>query len=185
MRKRKNMEQRPLQHFFPTLQDLLASPTQSEGKQWVVGAVIVNARNQVFVQKRSLDRRLFPGCWDLVGGHVEPEETLETALRREIQEETGWQLLRILALVDFSDWDAGANDKRQEADFLVEVAGDLEHPQLEWSKHTEFRWVGFDELELLKENRSSSDSFIYDVVKNSLERGLTHLEERKTSSEAV
>jgi 8-oxo-dGTP pyrophosphatase MutT (NUDIX family) len=128
---------------------------------------------------------LFPGCWDIIGGHVEPNETLEITLRREIQEETGWQLLRILAVVDFSEWDAGDNGTRQEADFLVEVAGDLENPQLEWSKHTEFRWVSFDELELLKENRSSSDSFIYDVVKSGLERGISLHEERKTPSEAM
>src|SRR5262245_55630564 len=110
----------------PPLEEILAAPAQSEGKQWVVGAIIINAHQQAFVQKRSLDRRLFPGCWDIVGGHVELNETLEMALRREIQEETGWQLLRILDVVTFLEWDAGDNKRKQEADFLVEVAGDLE-----------------------------------------------------------
>jgi 8-oxo-dGTP pyrophosphatase MutT (NUDIX family) len=44
------------------------------------------------VHRRSWDRRTFPGCWDIVGGHVEAGEDLLTALNREVEEETGWQL---------------------------------------------------------------------------------------------
>ncbi|WPO69906.1 NUDIX hydrolase [Streptomyces sp. KN37] len=40
-------------------------------------------------------RRLFPDCWDIVGGHVEPGESLLDTLAREVAEETGRHLRRV------------------------------------------------------------------------------------------
>src|SRR5581483_4639386 len=97
----------------------LQAKAESSGKQCLVGAVIINRQGQAFVQKRSLTRKLWPGCWDLVGGHVEPGETLEEALRREIREETGWKLARINAIIDVYDGKTGNGDEIYEVDFLV------------------------------------------------------------------
>ena len=151
--------------------ELMAAQAQAEAeeRQCVVGAIIVNARGQVFVQKRSANRRLFPNCWDSVGGHVEPGETLEETLRREIREETGWELSRILTQVGLFDWEDEQGGKRREFDYLVQVEGDLEHPQLEWTKNSEFRWIGPDEVDLLRENRSEYDTLLFGVVKRALE----------------
>jgi 8-oxo-dGTP pyrophosphatase MutT (NUDIX family) len=49
-------------------------------RQCVVGALIVDGRGRVFVHRRSLQRRLFPRCWDTVGGQVEAGEDLLAAL---------------------------------------------------------------------------------------------------------
>lgn len=150
---------------------LLAMQTQAEiaGRQCVVGAVVINVDGRAFVQKRSASRRLFPGCWDLIGGHVEPGETLEAALRREIREETGWELSQIVKVISEFDWETEQRGRRHEIDFLVQVDGDLEHPQIEWSKNSEFRWIGLDEIDLLKENRQLADIIVYEIVKMGLE----------------
>jgi 8-oxo-dGTP diphosphatase len=149
----------------------LQAQAEAEGRQCVVGAVIINGRQQAFVQKRAANRHLFPNCWDLIGGHVEAGERLAEALQREIREETGWELSHILRLICISDWEVTQDDKRRELDFLVQVSGDLEHPQLEWTKNSEFCWIGLNDLELLQEGRQPEDTFTYNVVKQGLEGG--------------
>lgn len=53
-----------------------------------VGALLLRD-GQVLLALRALHKRLAPGRWDLPGGHVEPGETPEQALWRELAEETG------------------------------------------------------------------------------------------------
>jgi 8-oxo-dGTP diphosphatase len=52
----------------------------------VVAAVILNEDGAVYLQKRP-EGKSYAGKWELPGGKVEEGETLEEALRREIQEE--------------------------------------------------------------------------------------------------
>jgi 8-oxo-dGTP pyrophosphatase MutT (NUDIX family) len=96
-----------------------------------VGALIRDQRSRVYVHRRSPDRRLFPGIWDVVGGPLEPGESPEQALAREIEEETGWTLDRIEAVIAEWEWDvderhtvdAAARFRRYERDYLVEGSG--------------------------------------------------------------
>lgn len=144
----------------------------AQGRECVVAGLMIRGDGRTFVQKRSANRRLFPECWDIVGGHVEAGETLYTALAREIEEETGWTLRRIVDLVTVFDWSTeehGRPQAKREFDFLVEVDGDLAQPQIEAEKFSEWRWVGSDEVELLKENRNADDQVIYQVVTQALE----------------
>ncbi|WP_427893140.1 NUDIX domain-containing protein [Kribbella sp. GL6] len=43
----------------------------------------------VLLVHRHPERQVYPDCWDLVGGHVEPGESPEEAVRRECLEELG------------------------------------------------------------------------------------------------
>ncbi|MFI0976284.1 NUDIX hydrolase [Streptomyces sp. NPDC021093] len=138
--------------------------TEANEPRRVVGALIRDPYDRIFVQRRSADRRLFPGCWDVVGGAVEEGETLLDALRREIAEETGWQLRRVLARVAHEEW-AADGLRHIESDYVVEVDGDLSSPALERDKHTEFAWLAAEEVSLLDENAQGSGSnFIKGVV---------------------
>ena len=155
----------------PTSAYLAALQTQAEkeGRVCVVGGLIVNPQGQIFVQKRAPDRPLFPGCWDIAGGHVEPGEGLYEALAREIEEETGWRLTQIVVLVEIFDWEATqAQQKQREFDFIVEVEGESTQPRLEAGKFTEFRWVGPEQVALLRENRVADDLVIFNLVQKAL-----------------
>ena len=110
-----------------------------------------------------MTRRLFPGCWDLIGGHVEDDEDVYSALSREIREETGWVLKAVVRELAAKHWNGGTIEY-EERQFIVRVEGELRNPALEKSKVSEFMWVDRANVERLKENRKPGDQLIYDSV---------------------
>jgi 8-oxo-dGTP pyrophosphatase MutT (NUDIX family) len=113
------------------------------------GALILHDDGRIFVQRRSPQRKLFPNYWDIVGGHVEPGESVDDALRREVEEETGWRISVVLGQVGEFRYTGDDGQDRIEQDFLVRVDGNLDRPRLEEGKHTEWCWLAEPELDLL------------------------------------
>lgn len=142
--------------------------SEDKGRQCVAGAVIFSPDNKVFVQKRAAHKRLYPNCWDVVGGHVETGESLLAALKREIFEETGWKFVEATHLIQQVDWAAEDKDTllyRREFDFIVTVEGDLSTPTIETENFTEWCWVSESDLPLLEENKEEGEAFTFDLVR--------------------
>jgi 8-oxo-dGTP pyrophosphatase MutT (NUDIX family) len=113
----------------------------SDPPRYCAGALILDDAGRIFIQRRSAAVPLFAGCWDIVGGHLEPGESAQEALRREIAEETGWALSHILADLGEIEYVGDDGVRRVEQDFLVRVEGDLRKPRLAPAEHTEWRWI--------------------------------------------
>jgi mutator protein MutT len=58
-------------------------------EQHRVVAAILKSDNEVLLCHRSAEKQWYPSVWDFPGGHVEPGEEPEPALRRELREELG------------------------------------------------------------------------------------------------
>lgn len=57
----------------------------------VVHLHVINRQGDLYIQKRALDKDLFPGRWDTaVGGHISYGESIGEALFREAGEELGF-----------------------------------------------------------------------------------------------
>jgi 8-oxo-dGTP diphosphatase len=139
-------------------------PTPHPGEVWVVGAVIRDPLDRIFMQRRSASRHLFPDSWDLVGGHLETGESIHDALAREILEETGWTLSRIVANLGVMDYLGDDGLARREVDFLVEVDGDLGHPTLEAGRHERPLWVSREEALQLLRPKHPGESLVREIV---------------------
>ncbi len=58
-----------------------------------VHVIVFNSKGEILLQKRSLNKDIQPGKWDTaVGGHINPGEAVEKAVKREMNEELGISL---------------------------------------------------------------------------------------------
>ncbi|MBV9832163.1 MAG: (deoxy)nucleoside triphosphate pyrophosphohydrolase [Marmoricola sp.] len=108
----------------------------------VVGAIIVDSLTRptrLLAARRSRPAAL-AGMWEFPGGKVEPGESPESALVRELREELGVE-------VRTGEQAAGRwpiNDDLELLLFLAETtSGTLEHGET----HDEVRWLALDELD--------------------------------------
>lgn len=104
--------------------------------------------------KMADNRGVFPGQWALSGGGVEPGERIEEALRREIREELGEQLI----LSDITPWTFRDDirvktyaDGRQEEIYMIYLIFDCVSANRDICINDEFQdyaWVKPEELAL-------------------------------------
>lgn len=64
------------------------TPDQSQQPLVVVAAALIDAQGRIFVQQRPPEKNM-GGLWEFPGGKLEPGETPEEALIRELREELG------------------------------------------------------------------------------------------------
>ena len=69
-------------------------------RQRIIVCPVIQNEGEFLLCKMASDRGVFPGQWALPGGGMEPGETMEAALRREIMEELGDDLI----ITDIKPW---------------------------------------------------------------------------------
>ena len=110
----------------------------AESLRRVVGAAILR-RGQVLAARRTTPPAA-AGRWEFPGGKIEPGESPDQALAREIHEELG-------CIVSVGDWLPGEvviNDTHLLTVAFATLLGEAEpHPH----EHDQLRWLGVDELE--------------------------------------
>jgi len=60
-------------------------------KAVAVAIALLRREGRWFLQRRDLSSDHLAGAWEFPGGKVEPGESPETALRRELMEELSWE----------------------------------------------------------------------------------------------
>jgi 8-oxo-dGTP diphosphatase len=110
-----------------------------------VGGLLVS-EDRVLLGKRAPTRRVFPGVWDVPGGHGEDEETPEETLVRELAEELG------IVPVEYRELAVLPPITEDPLPFhlycVTRWSGTPRNLQTE--EHTEIAWVELDEVDELE-----------------------------------
>jgi len=144
-----------LSHLNVSPPDLL--PTIPPVTRLAVGAFVfrksqlTNAPPALLLVRRAGGELTFPGLWEVPGGGVEPHETILDAVVREVKEETGLVVGKIIRCCDVEDFQGRRSGRAiRKWQFEVEIGGEGEEVVVvDPVEHDEFRWVREEEVQEL------------------------------------
>lgn len=124
-------------------------------KSQTAGALLFDGHRRVLLGLRAAHKSVAPDCWDIIGGQVEPDETVEQALVREIGEELGVTPTRFWLLGSFVEAAQDGTPKAVHHVFAV-LAWSGGEPRNNSDEHVEVRWFALDDVARL-ENKTPFD----------------------------
>ena len=109
----------------------------------VVGFIVRDGR--IFIAKRAATKSTMPDRFELLGGHLDPGETLGEALKREIREEIGLEV-RVGELIDAFTYESEGMLK-VELCYLCYPEDDAAEPVLNPEDHSTSLWITEGEID--------------------------------------
>lgn len=91
-----------------------------DGVQKIVASAVI-ARDDTFFLARRCQGDFLPGLVELPGGTLEEGEKIFDGLHREILEETGLKITKVVSYIGSFDYLSTSNFKARQFNFLVEV----------------------------------------------------------------
>jgi 8-oxo-dGTP diphosphatase len=105
-----------------------------------VGAIISNSNGQVLLVKRKDNDSFIPSVWEIPGGGVDPGETLQQAVEREVAEETGLSL----SAEGYSVVNTCTYGDTVQYNYHLPLC--LSNPTITLTEHSEYAWVSISDL---------------------------------------
>lgn len=127
-----------------------------KGKKTYADAIIQNEKGEILFLLRSSSSSFEPNTWGLPGGKVDPGETVEQGLIREVQEETGMTVTGCFPC-HIKKFEMGESHY-----FHVFVKEDCSMVALDNEEHSNYAFMSIDEVE-------KRDGFLLDLKGTILE----------------
>ena len=112
------------------------------------GGLLIDPGGRMLLGLRAPHKRVAPCHWDIVGGHVEPGETVEAALVREIVEELGVRPIRFSLLDALAEPSDGCAVPVIHHVYAI-TRWDGGSPRNACGEHSQIRWFTIGEIRAL------------------------------------
>lgn len=122
----------------------------------VVAAVIKDDNGKILITQRNL-KKSQGGLWEFPGGKIEPNETKEQAIIREIKEELTIDI-NVKGYIDEKIFTYPEKDIN-----LISLECSIINGNIELLEHEDYRWVSSSELENFE--FAPADMFIVEKLK--------------------
>lgn len=130
-------------NFIIPEQTLLSIARNESINKFCIGAGIIK-NGKVLLVRRSPDDFL-GGLYEIPGGGVDPDESLEATLVREVYEETGLMVAGIIGMFEGFDYLSQSGKKTRQFNFAVAV--EESEVVLAPEEHDHYLWVNKQDTE--------------------------------------
>jgi 8-oxo-dGTP diphosphatase len=115
----------------------LAREAEADGIQQVVVGAVIQHDGRVLILRRSADD-FMGGIWELPSGKVDPGETLDQSLAREVLEETGLRVTAVSRYLGNFDYRSSGGKRSRQYNFAVDVE---KSEPVELTEHDAYAWT--------------------------------------------
>lgn len=106
--------------------------------------------DKILTTKRSMTKKIFPGEWEISGGHLEKNETHEQCLIREFKEEAGVDI-KVGKLAYKYNFVCNYQNYT-EYDYLATMKNESQEIILDLAENSEYKWISKNEVEKYFQN---------------------------------
>lgn len=130
-----------------------------ENKIVVVVKGVILHEGRILIVKRAADDEVGRDTWETVGGKIEFGEDLETALTREVEEETGLNVtvIKILYATAFK------TDPARQVVILTYLCKSNTKEILLSAEHSDFKWATKEQLKIFLPSEIINDFELHNV----------------------
>jgi 8-oxo-dGTP diphosphatase len=134
-------------------EETIRRQAKSDGITHISTGVAVVENDKILVVRRVAHDDTLAGEWELPGGGVDGGETIEQGAIRELREETGLEVDKVIGTFEGFDYTTSKKPKARQINFKVIVKSG----EIQLTEHDRYRWVTTDDIPELKTNSIMQD----------------------------
>lgn len=115
--------------------------------QKITACAFIHKDGKLFAPRRANTKKLFPGKYELPGGHVEFGETMIEGLKREIREEFNLEINIGEPFYVFTYTSKNDTEHTIEVDYLATLMNPDQEIKLKPEDHSEFHWIAEGDMD--------------------------------------